>query len=375
MVELFNRFYRKVELLKYVGDLEQLGGIKLLEFSDGVEKGVRAALVRACGLSFMVAVDRCMDIVNAEYKGIPLAFISPTGIAAPSFFEPEGLGWLRGFFGGLLTTCGLTYAGAPTVDEGEPLGLHGRISYSPAKLLRSEEYWENDRYVLVLEGESREAMVFGPNIRLRRKIETILGEKCIRISDKILNCGWSTQPLMIIYHINLGFPILDENSRLISTSQTVLPRDEEAKKNAENFDKFQPPTKGYREKVYIHNLVADEEGYAYAALINDNLMNGLGVYIKFRKKELPRLIEWKMMGEGTYVLGLEPANCFPMGRDKEKQYGTLQYIEPQEEKEFQLEIGIIEGKETKEYEERIKEIVKEEPKMVTDIKEFLKTVV
>ncbi|MGC8912204.1 MAG: aldose 1-epimerase family protein [Nitrososphaeria archaeon] len=372
MVELFNQVYKKFELLKYVGDISQLGGIKLLELSDGVEKGVRCALAKTGPLTFIVAIDRCMDIVNAEYKGVPLAFISPTNVVAPSFFEPEGLGWLRGFFGGLLTTCGLTYAGAPTVDEGEPLGLHGRISYSPAKLLHSEGYWEGDKYILVIEGESREAMIFGPNIRLKRKIEAALGEKRIRIIDKIVNFGWTTQPLMIIYHINLGFPILDENSRLVSTSKTYLPRDEEARENAENFDRFQPPTKGYREKVYIHDLAVDGEGYAHAAIINDKLMNGLGVYIKFRKQELPRLIEWKMMGEGTYVLGLEPSNCFVMGRDKEKQYGTLQYIQPQEEKEFQLEIGIIEGEETKEYEEKIKRIAKEKPKMTTDIKEFIK---
>jgi hypothetical protein len=372
MVRLFGRIFGRDELLRYVGSMDQLGGIRLLELSDGIERGVRVALVRTGVLSFLVAIDRCMDIVNAEYKGVPLAFISPTGVAAPSFFEPEGLGWLRGFFGGLLTTCGLTYAGAPTIDEGVQLGLHGRISYSPAKLLRLEEYWEDDEYVLVLEGESREAMIFGPNMRLRRRIEAMLGEKVIRIHDRVINCGWEKQPLMIIYHINLGFPLLDKGSRLLSTSRAYFPRDEDAKVDAEKFDVFQPPTKGFREKVYIHDLATDENGYAYAALINDGLK--LGLYVKFRKKELPRFIEWKMMGEGTYALGMEPANCFVMGRAKEKELGTLQYINPQEEKEFQLEIGVLEGDEIREYENMIKTIVKEKPKITSNAKEFLKIV-
>jgi hypothetical protein len=371
MVKLFDQIYSKDELLKYVGQMEQIGGIKLFELSEGVEKGVRAALVRTGKLNFLVAIDRCMDIVNAEYMGTPLAFISPTEIVAPSFFEPQGLGWLRGFFGGLLTTCGLTYAGAPTVDEGEQLGLHGRISYSPAKLLRSEEYWDGDNYVLTLEGECREAMIFGPNIKLRRRIETVLGGKHVRICDRIVNCGWERQPLMIIYHFNLGFPILDEGSRLVSTSKVYFPRDEEAKAGAEKFDTFQPPTKGFREKVYIHDLEVDEEGYAYTALVNDRL--NLAFYIKFRKRELPRLIEWKMMGEGTYVLGMEPSNCFVMGRAKEKELVTLQYIEPQEEREFNLEIGVLQGNEILQYEEKVNKITKKErPKIVENVTEFLK---
>ncbi len=373
MVELFNQTYSKTELLKHVGQMDQLGGVKLFELSDGVEKGVRAALFRTGKLSFIVAIDRCMDIVNAEYMGAPLAFISPTGIVAPSFFEPEGIGWVRGFPGGLLTTCGLTYAGAPTVDQGEQLGLHGRISYSPAKLTCADGHWDGDNYIITLEGESREAMIFGPNVTLRRKIEAKLGDKCIRIHDKVVNRGWERQPMMIIYHMNLGFPLLDSDSRMVSTSRAYLPRDAEARTNADKFSEFQPPTKGFREKVYIHDLLADKDGYSYTALINDKLMNGLGFYIKFKKSQLPFLIQWKMMGEGTYVLGMEPSNCIVMGRDKDRELGTLQFIEPQEEKEFHIEAGVLEGEETRVYKEMVDKITGgKRPNIISDINEFLK---
>ncbi|MGQ9781173.1 MAG: aldose 1-epimerase family protein [Nitrososphaeria archaeon] len=374
MVELFNQVYGKAELLKHVGQIDQLGGIRLFELSEGVEKGVRAALFRTGTLNLIVAIDRCMDIVNAEYMGIPLAFVSPTGIVAPSFFEPEGIGWVRGFPGGLLTTCGLTYAGAPTVDQGEQLGLHGRISYSPSRLSRVDGCWDGDNYILALEGESKEAMIFGPNLTLRRRIEAKLGGKCIQIHDRVVNQGWERQPLMIIYHMNLGFPLLDANSRMVSTSRTYFPRDAEAKVGAERFNEFQPPNKGFREKVYIHDLAADSDGYSYAALINDSLMNGLGFYIKLRKRELPRLVQWKMMGEGTYVLGMEPSNGFVMRRDKERELGTLQFIEPQEEREFHLEAGVLVGDEIREYDKMVNEIVKnQKPTMVADVNEFLKT--
>jgi len=372
MVHLYERVYGRKDLLKQVGSMDQVGGVKLLELSEGVERGVRVALIRTGGLNFLVAVDRCMDIVNAEYKGTPLGWISPTGIAAPSFYEPEGLGWIRGFPGGLLTTCGLTYMGAPTVDQGEPLGLHGRISYVPAKLVYAGSYWEGDEYVAALEGEVREAKIFGPNIALRRRIETKLGRKHLVVHDKVTNEGWEIQPLMILYHINLGFPVVDEGSSLVSTSRLYVPRDEEAKGDAERFDQFHQPRSGYKEKVYFHDMLADAEGYAHSAIVNEKLLDGIAVYVKYQRSELPRFIEWKMMGEGTYVVGMEPANGLVVGRDKERKWGTLQYLKPQETREFHIEIGVLVGEEAQKFKEKTNSVTKgAKPKMTGTVEEFV----
>jgi len=372
MVDLYERIYDRKDLLRRAGSMDQVGGVRLLELSDGTERGVRVALVRAGELSFLVSVDRSMDIVNAEYKGIPLAWISPTGIASPAFYEPDGLGWNRGFPGGLLTTCGLTYMGAPTVDQGEPLGLHGRISYMPARLMYAGSYWEGDEYVTALEGEASEAKVFEPNIALRRRIEAKLGERHLVIHDKVTNNGWRIQPLMILYHINMGFPILDEGSSLISTSRLYVPRDDEAKGEAESFDQFHQPMSGYKEKVYFHDMLTDAEGYAHSAIVNEKLLGGMAVYVKYRRGVLPRFIEWKMMGEGTYVVGMEPANALVVGRDKEKTWGTLQYLNPQATREFHVEIGVLLGKEIRDFKEKIEKVTKgATPKMIGTVEEFV----
>lgn len=55
------------------------------------------------------------------------------GIVAPSYFEDEGFKSLRSLSLGLLTTCGLTYFGIPSYENGEELGLHGRIGNIPAE--------------------------------------------------------------------------------------------------------------------------------------------------------------------------------------------------------------------------------------------------
>jgi hypothetical protein len=65
--------------------------------------------------------------------------------------------------------------------------------------------------------------------------------------------------------------------------------------------------------------------------------------VKFDRHELPNLIEWKSMGSGDYVVGIEPANCLCNGRLDEKSRGTLQRIAPSETREFHLEIGVLDG--------------------------------
>lgn len=372
MVHLYGKYFEREDLLRRIGSIDQIGGIKITELSSGFERGVRTAFVRTGELSFLVAVDRGMDIVNAEYRGIPLGWISPTGVVAPSFYEPEGLGWLRGFPGGLLTTCGLTYMGAPTIDIGENLGLHGRVSYAPASLVRVEGFWENDEYEMILEGEVKESRVFEPNLTLRRCIRTKLGGRIITIHDKITNQGWQSQPLMLLYHINVGFPFVDEGSGFISTTRLFVPRDQEALDDAENFAKIHHPKSGYKEKVYFHDMITDSEGNVHSAIVNKVLLGGLGIYVKYSKHELPRFTEWKMMGEGTYVVGMEPANGLVLGRDKERTWSTLQYIEPQETRDFHLELGILVGEEIRHLEEKVDKITKGvQPEMVGTVEEFV----
>ena len=345
MVYFNGKFWSKIELLRRIGDISQVGGARLLQYDEGPERGVRIVRVNLGAFKFDVVVDRGLDISRAEYKGIPLSWQSPAREVNPAFYDSKGIGWIWGFYGGLMTTCGLTQVGSPTVDEGEELGLHGRFSYIPTRNLCINEEWIRDDYTIQVKGKIREARLFGPNLVLERTIEAKIGEKSFTISDRIRNEGWRKTPLMILYHFNIGWPIIDEGSKLVSTSIAYYPRDEEAWKDYENFDTFTVPTKNYKEKVYFHVVKREEKGFAYAGIVNKKL--GLGIAIKF--KGLNRLIEWKMMGEGEYVVGVEPSNCFVLGRKKEKELGTLEYLNPGEERKYQLEFNVLEDDEIDEF--------------------------
>jgi hypothetical protein len=338
---------QKREMLKHVGDASQLFGIKDYRLNGGRADSVRAFDVRnGSGLDFTIVADRALDIANLSYKGINLSYISKTGIVAPQYYNEKGLGFLRSFYAGFLTTCGMTYMGAPCNDNDEELGLHGRLSNSPAEEVSAGTDWEGDSGVMRIRGKVREAGVFAENLVLTRDIKCSYGENTIYIDDVVENNGFNEEPLMMLYHFNLGYPLLSSKSYLATPSVSIVPRDEDASGGVGECKRFQVPTHGYREQCFYHDLEASEDGKTYAALVNP--IQKIAAVIRFNKRQLPRLIEWKMMGEGEYVLGIEPANCHVEGREKARREGELQYIKPGEKREFNLEICIVEGEDIKE---------------------------
>jgi hypothetical protein len=340
-VELFGRSLTGRELLRRVGRLDQVAGIEPLVLDDGTARGVRALRVRTgSGLSFTVLADRGMDLAAAEYRGVPLAWLSHTGDVAASFREMQGEGWLRSFHGGLLVTCGLQNVGPPGERDGEALGLHGRISNTPASRVSHDARWDEEGCVLEARGEVHEGRVFGPNLVLRRKISARVGESRIWIEDTVENEGFDPAPLMLLYHMNLGWPLLDETSHLIGPGAPPEPRDEEARGGLENWDRFDGPTPGFKERVFFHHPEADAGGWAEARLENPALEGGLTLSVRFRPEELPEFIQWTMTGEGTHVVGLEPATCRVGGYEAEERAGRVIWLDPGEVRHFRLEIEV-----------------------------------
>jgi hypothetical protein len=341
MAQLFGRAWTRQALLAHVGDLSQVAGVRLAELSDGRERGVRIAEFRTgAGLDFAVLLDRGMDIGPAHYQGAALAWCSPAGFAHPAYYEPEGLGWLRTFGGGLLSGCGLTSVGSPSEDAGEQLGQHGRLSTLAASNVQVGETWTGDECCFWLSGQMRQARMFGENLRLTRRIEAWLGQNRLAVHDVVENLGDTPSPLMVLYHMNIGFPMLDETCRLLAAPHAVQPRDADAAAEADLWDRFQGPTAGYREEVFYHDLPAGPDGWSEITLDNPQL--GRRLTVRAQKAGLPNFIQWKMMGRGAYVLGLEPANCWVEGRAKARADGTLQFIAPGEQREFAVEVQLAE---------------------------------
>ena len=332
----------KREMLKYVGDFSQLFGIKEYKLSGGKANGVKAFDVKnGSGLEFTVLADRCLDISGLSFKGINCSYISKTGIVAPEYYNENSIGFLRSFHGGFLTTCGLRNVGVPCEEKGELFGLHGRISNTPAEEVCAATEWIKDVPVLSISGKMREARLFGENLVLGRKITCRCGENKITIQNTVENCGFKQEALMLLFHFNLGYPLLDENTILVTPTQQLIPRDQDAITGETEYNRCQQPTPGYSEQVFYHNLKSDQTGNTSVALVNKQ--TGLGVAIHFNKKQLFNFTQWKQMGEGEYVMGMEPCNCYAGGRVDPRNNGIVEYLQPGEIRSFDLTIELLNG--------------------------------
>ena len=318
----------------YIGHDSQCYGIEEHRLAGGKGDGMRLLEVNnGKGLEMTISPDRAADISRLRYRGINMSYFSPCGYVAPAYYESKGSGWLQSFTAGFLTTCGFQSVGTPCVDEGEELPLHGSIANIPAE----QVYWFEENEELVVRAVMKDEVIFGRKLRMFRELRVSLHENSFFIQDTIENTGDTKQPFEILYHMNMGYPLLDEDSVVEIPSVSVTPRDDHAAEDIENWMKMTKPEAGYVERCYYH--IFDGEGRA--SIYQPKLKQGLEIL--FDPKVLDGFVEWKMMGIRDYVLGLECGNCLPDGRDVMRKIGMLKFLEPGEKKTYCVKIQMIDG--------------------------------
>ncbi len=349
MPDLFGRSYSRSALSRRIGRLEQVAGVRLATLGDGGGRGVRVLEFRTgSGLSFDVLVDRSFDIGRCDLRGVPLAWTSAVGVEGPWFAEHEGLGFFRTFYGGLLTTCGIEHSLFMAEDTAEQyhyppkptesFGLHGRVANRPARLVGYGERWDVDTCTLWAEGETQVAAVFGEQLVLRRRIEAVVGESRLRVHDVVENVGHDLTPHMLLYHVNAGFPVVDEGSELLVAATDVHARGDHP---VEGYTTMTAPAAGFVEQVFEHRLGGEPDGRVPAAVVNRTL--GVGIYQVFDRAQLPHHFVWRTLGEGTYVVGLEPCTNRTAGRLDARERGELIKLAAGESRSYDLELGALDG--------------------------------
>ena len=154
-----------------------MAGIRLVELADGRTRGMRAAEVyTGSGFRFQVLIDRGLDVGAAEDAGRPLAWLHPA-LGSPALHERTGIGWLRTFGGGLVTTCGLTHFGPPDDEGPEGSGSTAAPRTCRRRTCAFARSGGTASYVLEIEGETWQGRLFGENLRLHRRIATRLGAR------------------------------------------------------------------------------------------------------------------------------------------------------------------------------------------------------
>ncbi len=317
----------------YVGHDTQVYGVEEHRLVGGKGDGMRLFEINnGKGLELTVSPDRCGDITRLRYKGITMNYMSPCGYVAPAYYDRSEDHWLKSFTAGFLTTCGLENIGVPNVDEGESFVLHGSIANQPC----DHAYWSEEDGSLVIHALIKDETIFARKLRLDRKIIVSTTKNEFEICDTVINAGDTEQPILILYHINLGYPLLDEDSVVTIPSAEVVARNAHAADDIQNWMRIQKPTAGYVERCYFHKF-ADREGMA--SVYQPKLDTTLN--IRFDVGELDSFTQWKMMGVRDYVLGLEPGNAYPDGRKAMRELGALKFLKPGESKTYRVKVELI----------------------------------
>ena len=360
MARLYGKDLSRLDLARRAGAAGQFAGVQLYTLGDGVERGIRCIEFRTgTGLLFKVLVDRAFDVGPCEFRGAAIGWHSPAGFRHPGLHEQNdegGLSWLRSF-SGLIVTGGLDhtlfmdsdpaehyhYIHRKTVDS----ALHGRIATIPGQLSGYGETWQGDDCTLWCEGVVRQATVFGEDLHLIRRIEAKVGISGFTLIDRVVNHGFYRTPHMFLYHINLGYPVLDSGSRFVApirhtiwASHAAEPRRQEVGYRLQS-----APRHDFHEQVYEHAMAADAEGRVPVALVNPDFDGGrgLGFLVEINRGEFPALFQWQNYQEGHYAMGIEPSTNHVLGKPFAKRRGELIWLEHGEERRYTTRFEVLDG--------------------------------
>jgi hypothetical protein len=330
-----------------ISNHHQLGGIETSVLDNGEGKGTRIAWVNTgSGLRFKVIPDRGMDIADVFFNDHSLTWLSHIGVAPPDPATVSGINWLRTFGGGLLTTCGLTHVGDPEKDEYGERGLHDRISHIPASIESIvQPDLQNGNLRMRMTGRMMQSTVFGPHLELRRSIEAELGTTKIIITDAVTNAGNEPAPHMLLYHINFGWPLIDEGTGIIWEGKWKSRggnQDNLVFDAGKDFKTCKAPVgehNGNGESVAFIDIDRDSSGTCECAVYNAGI--SLGVRIRFKKEQLPWLTNWQHWGRNEYVTALEPGTHPPIGQSAARKEGSLLFLQPGETREYNLELEVV----------------------------------
>jgi len=305
------------------------GGKFQVSFSrlvGGPGDGVDVVEIDSGCLRTVVLPTRGMSLWKAWSGPIELGWQSPVGGPVhPNLvpvFDPNGLGWLEGF-DEWVVRCGLQSNGAPDFDANGALRfpLHGRIGNLPAHSLSIEV--DPAAGTLDVIGSVTETRFHIQSLNIDVRYRFHMNRTTIDCTDVVTNRRSQAATMQMLYHINLGRPLLEKGSKVVAALDELAPRNAHSAKDIDRWDDYDGPTLGYSEQVYFARPHTDGRGWTTTVLHNAKRTQAIA--LRFDTSTLPYLNLWKntVAVEDGYVTGLEPATGFPNPRSFEEQQGRV----------------------------------------------------
>ena len=267
-----------------ISNFGQVASLRRYTLTEGSEKGLDVLDCDNGKIRFLLNLNKACDIMQLYHEGQNVSFVSKNG------FTNREIPFLNRFEGGMLYTCGLDSVGGREGYE-----LHGTLHNTPAKLLSTV----CDENGIVIEAVIRDTALFGKNLVLKRKITSKIGGDSVTLEDTLINEGFGDEEYCLLYHVNVGYPMLDEGARVIADVIKCEPRTPWAAEHERDMYDMSDAVPNMEETCYFLTLKKPE-----ISLVNEKL--GKTLTVSYSAETLPHFVEWKSMASGDYALGLEP---------------------------------------------------------------------
>jgi hypothetical protein len=270
-----------------ISNLAQVASLRRYTLTEGAGKGLDVIDCDNGRIRFLLNVDKALDVMQLYHEGQNMSFISKNG------FVKRELPFDNRFEGGMLYTCGLDNIGAH-----EGFELHGKLHCTPAEILRAEV----DEQGITVEAVIRCTEMAGKNLVIRRKITAAVGAASMEIEDVLCNEGYRTEKYCLLYHVNMGYPMLDEGARVMADVERCTPRNPWSRENLATVFEGLAPVDNRDECCYFIKLRKPTVDF-----VNEKL--GKKFNLTYSADTLPCFVEWHSMASGDYAIGLEPCTA------------------------------------------------------------------
>lgn len=273
--------------------------------------GRRLALRLAGGLSIDVLPERGLDLGAVWWAGAPVAWRSPNPVdPGPS------RGWEDRFLGGLLATCGPDNIGEPRAGSGQ----HGTHHLTPAYDVSWRRERSPDGWQVRVRGSVAHTSLAGARIVVDREVVAGTGVPAVEVVDLVRNVGDRPVGVPLLYHVNLGAPLLRPGARLAVTAERPVTR--------EPLPQGRDPLVTPAAQPGLAPVVAEHPavGRSRATLVGD--ADHPDVEVSWDLAALPRLYTWSWPASGAYVLGVEPSNAPLFGPERDLPHAGAPVLDP-----------------------------------------------
>lgn len=299
------------------GELVDDGRVTLPEALASVEEVTRAdgrrtiAVRLAGGLAFEVLPDRGLDLGATWWGSTPVAWRSMHAV------DPgPGHGWESRFLGGLLATCGPDNIGPPRDGSGQ----HGTHHLTPATDVHWSRRRTDDGFEVSVRGVVAHTTFDGRRVLVEREVVASTGTPAVEVRDVVRNVGDHPVGVPLLYHVNLGAPLLRPGARFEVEADDAVVR--------EPLPPGRDPLVTPAPAPGLAPVVAEHVGVrgARATLVGD--AEHPDVVVTWTDATLPRLCTWSWPARGAYVLGVEPTNAPLFGPERELPHAGAPVLEP-----------------------------------------------